>query len=60
MADVENGYCILPTGNSGHLFSPHYADQTEMYLKGEFRKMMMNREEIIKTQEGRLELKAKK
>ena len=46
-ADVENNsWSILPTGNSGNVFSPHYADQAEMYARGEFRKMKMNEEDI--------------
>ncbi|HAA10374.1 MAG TPA: penicillin acylase family protein [Cytophagales bacterium] len=46
-ADVRNNsWSILPTGQSGAYFSPHYADQAEMYVRGEFRKMMMNHEEI--------------
>ncbi|WP_298264855.1 penicillin acylase family protein [uncultured Lutibacter sp.] len=46
-SDVENSISILPTGQSGNPFSKHYKDQTEMYNKGEFRKMKMNKEEII-------------
>ncbi|MEP5613783.1 MAG: penicillin acylase family protein, partial [Cyclobacteriaceae bacterium] len=46
-SDVRNNsWSILPTGQSGNYFSPHYADQAEMFVNGEFRKMMMNREEI--------------
>lgn len=45
-ADVENAISILPTGNSGNVMSPHYDDQSEMYVNGEFRKMMMNEKEI--------------
>jgi penicillin G amidase len=29
---------INPIGNSGHIFSPNFGDQTLMYTKGEFRK----------------------
>jgi penicillin G amidase len=47
-SDVENSISILPTGQSGNPFSKHYKDQTEMYNKGEFRKMKMNEEEIKK------------
>lgn len=46
-SDVENSISILPTGQSGNPFSKHYKDQVEMYNKGEFRKMKMNKEEII-------------
>lgn len=45
-ADVENAISILPTGNSGNRMSPHYNDQAEMYIAGEFRKMLMNKAEI--------------
>ncbi|WP_282111372.1 penicillin acylase family protein [Maribacter stanieri] len=49
--DVENSISILPTGQSGNPFSEHYRDQAEMYVNGEFRKMMMNKEEIQKSKE---------
>jgi penicillin amidase len=38
---------ILPTGQSGNPFSEHYKDQTEMFNNGTFRKMKINKEEII-------------
>jgi penicillin amidase len=47
--DIENSVSILPTGNSGNVMSPHYNDQAQMYVDGEFRKMMMNKKEIIQT-----------
>jgi penicillin amidase len=47
-SDVENSISILPTGQSGNPFSEHYDDQAEIYNKGEFRKMLLNKEEIIK------------
>ena len=50
-SDVENSISILPTGQSGNPFSEHYRDQAEMYVNGEFRKMMMNKEEIQKSKE---------
>jgi penicillin amidase len=46
-SDIENSISILPTGQSGNPFSKHYKDQTEMYNNGEFRKMKLNKEEII-------------
>lgn len=48
-SDIENSGSILPTGQSGNPFSQHYNDQAEMYNSGKFRKMKLNKEEIIKT-----------
>ncbi|MCA0933578.1 penicillin acylase family protein [Lutimonas saemankumensis] len=45
-SDVENARSILPTGQSGNVFSKHYSDQAEKYLRGEFIKMMLNKKEI--------------
>lgn len=53
-SDIENSMSILPTGQSGNPFSPHYDDQAEMYIDGAFRKMMMNKEEIIEKASGHL------
>ncbi len=47
-SDIENSLSILPTGNSGNPFSNHYSDQTEMFVAGKFRKMMLNKKEIVK------------
>jgi len=48
-SDVENSISILPTGQSGNPLSEHYEDQAQMYVNGEFRKMMMNKKEIEET-----------
>ena len=45
-SDVENGLGILPTGQSGNIFSPHYDDQAQKYIDGEFVKMNLNQKEI--------------
>jgi len=47
-SDIENSMSILPTGQSGNPFSKHYNDQAEMYNSGKFRKMKLNKAEIIK------------
>ncbi|MGV6844633.1 MAG: penicillin acylase family protein, partial [Lutibacter sp.] len=47
-SDVENSISILPTGESGNIFSKHYKDQAKMYISGKFRKMKMNEKEIKK------------
>jgi penicillin amidase len=56
-SDIENSMSILPTGQSGNLFSPHYQDQAELYIQGKFRKMMLNTEEIKQTSKNTLILK---
>ncbi|WP_310560270.1 penicillin acylase family protein [Flavobacterium sp.] len=48
-SDIENSMSILPTGQSGNPFSKYYNDQAEMYNTGKFRKMKLNKEEIIST-----------
>jgi penicillin amidase len=48
-SDIENSWSILPTGQSGNPMSPHYKDQAEMYNTGKFRKMKLNKAEIIQT-----------
>ena len=48
-SDIENSWSILPTGQSGNPMSPHYKDQAEMYNTGKFRKMKLNKAEIVKT-----------
>ena len=53
-SDVENSLSILPTGQSGNPFSEHYEDQAEMFVNGEFRKMMMNEKEIKETSKSLL------
>jgi len=51
MSDLENdSWSILPTGQSGNVMSPHYKDQAAMYVNGQFRKQLMNKEEIIASQ----------
>lgn len=45
-SDVEHSMSILPTGQSGNVFSKHYQDQAKMYVEGKFRPMLLNKQEI--------------
>ncbi len=45
-ADVDKAESVLPTGNSGRVFSPHYQNQAELYRSGKFRPMYMDIESI--------------
>jgi penicillin amidase len=48
-SDIENSWSILPTGQSGNQLSSHYSDQAELYNAGKFRKMKLNKNEIIRS-----------
>ncbi len=45
-ADPENGWNVIPGGQSGNPMSPYYSDQTDLYVKGNLRKELMNRADI--------------
>ena len=45
-ADVAGAESILPTGQSGNVFSPYYDNQASLYHSGQFRKMRMDRADI--------------
>lgn len=59
-SDIENSMSILPTGQSGNPFSEHYDDQAEMFVNGEFRKMLLNEKEIKDTSKSLLIFKPNK
>ncbi len=44
-SDVENGLNITPSGQSGHLLSPHYDDQAELYAQRKFREQSLTTRE---------------
>ena len=46
-SDIENSLSILPTGQSGNPTSKHYNDQAQIYVDGKFRKMMLNKKDIV-------------
>lgn len=48
-SDIENSWSVLPTGQSGNPMSEYYDDQADLFVKGKFRKMKLNKAEIIKT-----------
>lgn len=45
-SDVENAKAIVPTGNSGNVMSPHYKDQTQLFLDGKYIPMLINEKKI--------------
>ena len=49
-SDIENSVSILPTGQSGNIFSDHYDDQVQKFINGEFVRMELNQNEIEKSE----------
>ncbi len=45
-AKPKNGIGIIPTGQSGNIMSPHYSDQAQMFVDGEYRAHIMNKDEL--------------
>lgn len=45
-SDVGNALNITPTGQSGNFRSPYYKDQAEMFVNGEYRGMLMDKEKF--------------
>lgn len=56
-ANLEQGETVSPTGQSGNVMSAYYDNQAEMYATGQYRKMLMNREEILEHKKHKLVLK---
>ncbi|MGZ3785201.1 MAG: penicillin acylase family protein [Bdellovibrio sp.] len=48
-SEPENSWGINPIGVSGHILSPFYNDQTQMFLNGKYRHQLMNESEILAT-----------
>jgi penicillin amidase len=53
---LENTLGIHTTGQSGHFLSPHYDDLAELWLKGKYISLPMNKEEYQRRIEGYLRL----
>ncbi len=53
-ASPQDSLTILPTGNSGNFMSPHYGDQAERFMKGEYRHALMRDKDIEASKEHEL------
>lgn len=56
LADFDNSRSIMTSGTSGNPASPHYTDQTEKWVKGEYHPMLFSRKAIEAAAEGTLKL----
>ncbi len=55
-SDISAGVTVSPTGQSGNIMSPHYSDQASMFVNGEFRPMLFDRDDIVNASARRLTL----
>ncbi|MEO8632803.1 MAG: penicillin acylase family protein [Chloroflexota bacterium] len=46
LADVDASLSIIPTGQSGQPFSPHWGDQTQLWANGDYKPMALSRGRI--------------
>ncbi|MCB8945184.1 MAG: penicillin acylase family protein [Ardenticatenaceae bacterium] len=46
MADFEASRTVIPTGQSGHPYHPHYDDMIELWLNGQYHPMLFGREAV--------------
>ena len=50
----ELAWGFLPTGNSGHILSPYYKDQVELFAKGLYREQFLDDKDIVAHQSHKL------
>jgi penicillin amidase len=46
MGNLANSKCIAPVGQSGNVQSPHYRDQMDSWVKGDYKPMVWTREQV--------------
>ena len=46
LSDFDASQWVIPTGQSGHPFNPHYDDQIELWLNGQYLPMRFSREAV--------------
>lgn len=56
LGNLERSMAVLPTGQSGHLGSAHYKDQTQLWLSGQLRPMLWSREQVTAYSKEKLSL----
>jgi penicillin amidase len=54
LGDFNNSLAVMPTGQSGHPGSRHYADMTELWQRGEYHPMPWDRADVEAVARARL------
>jgi len=60
LSNIKDALHVLPTGESGHLKSPHYRDQIPLYLGNGYHPAWPERVQVEKNKEGVLTLRPEK
>jgi penicillin amidase len=58
-SNMDSSLHVLPTGESGHLKSPHYKDQIDLYLRGKYHPAWTNPQDMEKHSKETLVLRPK-
>jgi penicillin amidase len=53
-SNLENCFSILPTGNSGNLYSEYYDNQAEMFVNSEYRRIIFTEKQINNSIENQM------
>jgi penicillin amidase len=53
-SDLDASLSVIPTGQSGHPFNPHYDDMIPLWLNGEYHPMLFSEDAIISATEDHL------
>ncbi len=56
LSDMDNSLSVLPPGQSGHPRSPHYRDQLEPWLRGDYHTSRLDERRIVASAVGELML----
>jgi len=55
-SDFDASQTIIPTGQSGHPFNPHYDDMIPLWLNGEYHLMLFSEDAVMSAAEDHLRL----
>jgi len=56
LGDLSRALAVNAPGQSGHVGSPHYADQVRLWLNGEYRPILYRQEDVMRHSEAVLHL----
>jgi penicillin amidase len=43
LSNIDNSIAMMPPGNSGHVDSPHYRDQVDLWIRGDYHPSFLSR-----------------